>query len=289
MSGKKLVMCAFGMSFLVITGCRLENLSADHINMITQTLTATAKASRPITDEEEYYVGRAVVARIIAQYPLLKDNRLTGYVNRVGQAVVLSSDMPVLFNGYHFAILDSREVNAFAAPGGTILITKGMLDAVRNEDELAAVLAHEIAHVCHKDGISAIEKSRWTEAVTIIGTEAAKRYGPKEVAQLTKVFEGSIDDIFKTLVVNGYGQTQEYSADQTGMSYMAKTGYNAGALKDFLDHVVARGQNSESGLLKTHPATRDRIDNVVRNLPAEQGNTDMVRERAQRLARYLKS
>jgi hypothetical protein len=128
------------------------------LDTIKSTAETTQKAAREISDEEEYFVGRAVAARIISSYPLSVDESLTVYINKVGQAVALHSEKPYTYGGYHFALLDSDEVNAFACPGGTILITTGMLKTVRNEDELAAVLAHEIAHVNNRDGIAAIKK-----------------------------------------------------------------------------------------------------------------------------------
>ena len=120
-----------------------------------------------MTDQEEYYVGRAVAAMILGQYRLCNNERLTSYVNAVGQAAALSSDRPFTYGGYHFAVLESDEINALSCPGGIIFITRGMVQRARNEEELAAILAHEVAHVNHKDGLASIQKSRWVEAVTI--------------------------------------------------------------------------------------------------------------------------
>lgn len=263
-----------GAALFVLTGCNLAGLSgalpsglnAEHVALAAKSARAVSAASRPISDSEEYYVGRAVAARILATYPLLRNAKLTEYVNMVGQTVALNSEKPNTFGGYHFAILDSAEVNAFACPGGTILITRGMLRAARTEDELAAVLAHEVAHINHRDGIEAISKSRWTEALTIIGTETVKTYGSSDVARLTGIFEGSIDDVFKTLVVNGYGRSQEEDADRTALGYLAGAGYDPKALESFLIRLVAAGRGSSGGILKTHPATSDRLEIVRSNL-----------------------
>jgi predicted Zn-dependent protease len=262
-------------ALFVLTGCNLAGLSgalpsglnSEHVALAAKSVRAVSVASRSISDSEEYYVGRAVAARILATYPLLRNSRLTEYVNLVGQTVALNSEKPNTFGGYHFAVLDSAEVNAFACPGGTILITRGMLRSVRTEDELAAVLAHEVAHINHRDGIEAISKSRWTEALTIIGTEAVKTYGSSDVARLTGIFEGSIDDVFKTLVVNGYGRGQEEDADRTSLGYLSRAGYDPHALESFLSRLTATGQGASGGILKTHPATSDRLDVVRSNLP----------------------
>ena len=252
-----------------------------HLDTLTTTTTAAQKAARPISEEEEYYVGRAVAARILSTYPLVENKKLTEYVNTIGILLSLQSEKPYTHGGYHFAILNTDEMNAFACPGGIIFITKGMLKAARNEEELAAVLAHEIAHVNHRDGISSIKKSRWTEAVTIIGSKAAENYGPKELSKLTSIFEGSIDDIVKTLVVNGYGKSQEFSADKTALSFLTKAGYNAAALKDFLEK-QGSSKASEGGILKTHPGTSDRIDNIKGDLPSTGCDPALIKKREDR-------
>jgi len=231
-----------------------------NLGTITKAAKATEKAARPISEEEEYYVGRAVAARIVATYPLLKNPGLTEYVNSIGRTLSLHSEKPYTYGGYHFAILDSDEMNAFACPGGIIFITRGMLRAAENEEELAAVLAHEIAHINNRDGISSIKSSRWTEALTVIGSSAAKQYSSREVAQLVGIFEGSIDDIVKTLVVNGYSKSQEYAADKASIAIAQKAGYSSSALYDLLGRMA--GRSTEGGITKTHPDTSDRIDNI---------------------------
>ena len=230
--------------------------------MIASSVQTISKASRPLSDEEEYYVGRAVAARITSTYPLYRNSRLTEYLNLIGQTIVLHTDKPTTFGGYHFAILDSSEVNAFACPGGMILITRGMISSVRSEDELAAVLAHEVAHVIHRDGIAAIQSSRWSEALLVIGSNAAREFGPKDTAKLVSLFEGSIDDVFKTLVVNGYGRSQEKDADSAAMSYLAAAGYDQQGLVGYLKRLEEGGKGAKGGIFTTHPGTDDRLENV---------------------------
>jgi len=233
-----------------------------HLDTATKAAKEVSKAQRPISDEEEYYIGRAVAAKILSSYPLLEHRALTAYVNLVGQTMALHSDTPQTYGGYHFAILDTNEINAFACPGGTILITKGMIDATRNEDELAAVLAHEVAHIHNRDGIASIKSARRTEALTVMGTEAARSYTPAQVSQLVRIFEGSVEDVFKTLVVNGYGRSQEYQADETALRYLSRAGYNPASLRDFLLALAAQDTTTSGGILKTHPGTAERIENV---------------------------
>jgi predicted Zn-dependent protease len=275
-----------GLLLLALTvpaGCK--SLDEQDMDAIATVLGATARASRPISDSEEYYVGRAVAARILSTYPLLQDRRLTGYVNLVGQTVALHSDKPQTYNGYHFAVLDSTEINAFACPGGTIFITKGMLKEVRNEEELAAVLAHEVAHINERHGIEAIKKARWTEALTVIGTTAAEQYGSRDLQRLVDLFEGSIDDVFKTLVVNGYGQGQELEADRGALNYVTRAGYSPRGLLDFLTRLHAKQRGARGGsILSTHPGMDRRIEQARRQMPPSRMRESLVEKRTRRFA-----
>lgn len=250
------------MLCLLTTGFSFSDLTPERINAITSTIKSIGKAARQLSDDEEYYVGRAVAARLTATYPLYRNDRLTDYLNQIGQTIVLHTDKPTTFGGYHFAILDSPEINAFACPGGIILITRGMLSSVKSEDELAAVLAHEIGHIIHRDGVAAIQSSRWSEALLVIGSNAAREFGPKDTAKLVSLFEGSIDDVVKTLVVNGYGRDQEKAADAAAMGYLAAAGYDPQGLTGYLMRLEQAGKGSKGGILATHPGTAERLENV---------------------------
>lgn len=253
---------------LMMCGCKVGDLTPERIGMITSSVQTIGKAARPLSDDEEYYVGRAVAARITATYPLYRNSRLTDYLNLIGQTIALQTDKPATFGGYHFALLDSSEVNAFACPGGIILITRGMLSSVKSEEELAAVLAHEIAHIIHRDGIAAIQSSRWSEALLVIGSSAAKEFGSKDTARLVSLFEGSIDDVFKTLVVNGYGREQEKEADSAALGYLAAAGYDPQGLTGYLKRLEQGGRGAQGGIFTTHPGTDERLENVRQSASA---------------------
>jgi predicted Zn-dependent protease len=224
--------------------------------------TKAHEAARPITDSEEYYVGRAVAARILTKYKLSQNAKLTEYVNEVGNVVARKSTRPNPFRGYHFAVLDTGEINAFACPGGIIFITKGLIMTCKNEDQLAAVLAHEVAHVANKDGINSISKARWTEVWTAMGKEAVTMYGGSVAAGLVSLFEGTIDDVFKTIVVNGYSRQAEEAADAAAVTTLTRAGYDPTALVAVLTTMEAKGKGATSGIFKTHPATADRLAKV---------------------------
>jgi len=216
-------------------------------------------AARPLSDSEEYYLGRGVAARILAQYPLSNNEALTAYVNKVGQTVARHASGPQPYRGYHFAVLQGPTANSFACPGGIILVTEGMLRACANEDQLAAVIAHEVGHVVHRDGVNSISQARWTEVATTAGTEIAKQYGGT-VGKLVAQFEGAIDDVFKTVIVNSYSRAAEEQADLAGVAMLQKAGYNPAAMAAILEALRARG--GRGGMLGTHPDIADRLRNL---------------------------
>ena len=234
-------------------------------------------ASKEISDSEEYYLGRGVAARILSQNSLSKDQALNTYINEVGQTVAKKSTRPRTYKGYHFAVLESATPNSFACPGGIIFITKGMIKNCCNEEQLAAVLAHEVGHVANRDGISSISQARWTEVATTAGTEVAKQYGGS-IGQLVARFEGSIDDVFKTVIVNGYSRAAEENADRAGVEMMKRAGYNPAAMTDILTAMGSRG--GSGGILGTHPAVTDRVENI--KVIAQPANTQMEPARTKR-------
>lgn len=223
---------------------------------------AVGKTFQDITPEQEYYIGRAVAANVIMTYPPSRNEQLNYYVNTLGQTLALASDRPETFGGYHFLVLDSPEINAFAAPGGLILITRGMIRLCKTEDSLAAVLAHEIMHVSGKHGLRSIQNSRLTSAFTIIAGEAAKNYGPSQLNQLTEAFGGSITDITATLMKSGYSRELEREADKGAITILRRVGYDPGALVVMLTEMKKQLKPGGLDFAKTHPDPKDRIDDI---------------------------
>ncbi len=153
--------CAEVVQVGTVVGYGMGALTQQDKEAIDRLAIQTSKAVRPMTDQEEYYLGRAVAAAVLGQYRLYGSEPLTSYVDSIGQAVALASDRPSTYGGYQFVVLDNDEVNALSCPGGIIFITRGMVQKAKNEEELAAILAHEVAHVNHKDGLASIQRSRW--------------------------------------------------------------------------------------------------------------------------------
>jgi len=224
---------------------------------------AIIKSFADITEEEEYYIGRAVAANILSKYSVYNNQAVTQYINYVGNSVVFYSERPEIYAGYHFLILDVEEVNAFAAPGGFVFITKGLLKRCQDEEMLACVLAHEVGHICANHGLKSIKKSHLTEAFRLIGMQAVKKYGTQELTKLTGIFENVLGDIMKTLVERGYDRKYEYEADKLAVRIAVNTGYSPSGLKDFLETMVDDSSDvSGKGWFKTHPKANDRIARV---------------------------
>ena len=252
--------CAEVVSVGTTVGRQMGQISKEDKQKIDRMALDSEKAARPMTEQEEYYVGRAVAATILGKYSVYRNERLTRYINEVGQAVALASDRPFTYGGYRFAVLDTDEVNALACPGGIVFITRGMLKRAQNEEELSAILAHEVGHVNHKDGLGTIQRARWVQVVTLLGSEAAKKVSGAELAKLVSLFEGSVNDVVKTLIVSGYSREQEAAADSSAMTFMYRAGYDPYGLSDYLGKLSKEQTGGAGqGLFATHPGMTERL------------------------------
>ena len=262
------------------TGCEMVNqatalaadvaaaggvITPDQAESTKRVGTAVTKTFQDITPEQEYYVGRTVAATVLAQYKAYPADDLNGYLNRLGQALAQFSTKPETFGGYHFLALDSNDINAFAAPGGLILVTRGLLKCCQNEDELAAVLAHEIGHVEKVHGLRAIKTGRLNSALTILAVEAGKNLAGEQLAEVTKAFDESINDISGTLMNSGYSRKLEYEADAAAVAILKQAGYNPGALVAMLENMAKNWDASRKDFAATHPAPADRIKELQKS------------------------
>lgn len=223
---------------------------------------AADKTFKDITPEQEYYIGRSVGATIIQTYNVYDRADANDYLNRLGQSVARFSDMPETFRGYRFLILETDEVNAFAAPGGFIFISRGMIRLCQSEDDLAAVIAHEVGHVQHRHAVRAIKSSRLTSALTILALESAKNLGGSDLAEVTKAFEGSITDVTSTLMTGGYARGQEREADRAAVTILQRMGYRPSALVDVLARMDQVLKTDKRGFGSTHPPASSRIEEL---------------------------
>jgi predicted Zn-dependent protease len=256
---------------------------------VSNTGKAIASAAEDITPEQEYYIGRAVAANILKTYSLWGGRpALTAYLNRICNAIAINSSRPELYNGYHVAILDSKEINAFATSGGHIYLTRGLISAATTEDALAGVIAHELAHIQLQHSIKAIRTSRISHAIMVTGAAVAGVVSGYDMDEMTSIFDESVGEIFGTLVNNGYSQLQEYDADNKALSLLAGAGYNPSGLIDMLKELEKLEKVSTGGLNKTHPSADKRRASAERSMFFVSRVTDTSSHRKARFTAAVK-
>ncbi|MDX8402414.1 MAG: M48 family metalloprotease [Mariprofundaceae bacterium] len=217
-----------------------------------------ASALVPISDEQEVKLGRDVAARVIGRFGLERDARRTRYLNLVGLALAQRSDRPNL--PWRFAILATDDVNAYACPGGYVFVTRGALAMVRDEAELAAVLAHEISHVTQRHIIKALQQSK----LLAVGADIAAEAFDKGGELFRQMSDFAMDALFK-----GLKKEDEFDADRRALAWLNRLGYDWPAMHDVLRLLDERRKQGRAKVLaKTHPAPRERLRTLKR---AERG------------------
>jgi predicted Zn-dependent protease len=227
---------------------------------------AFESAQEKMTPEDDYYAGRAVAAGILKHYPVYTGNpELTRYLNKICLAIVINSRQPVLFNGYHVEILDTNEIGGFASPGGHIFLTRALVECAGSEDALAAVIAHEIAHIQLRHAAAIIENQRMVRDLTAAADRAAS-IAAKELsaAERAVLFRESVRETIDVLLKNGFTQAQEFDADAEAMALLAGAGYNPQGLIEILKVLDKSQKDHPGGFNATHPAPAWRIGNAER-------------------------
>lgn len=237
-----------------------------------------------ITPEQEYWIGRTVAALLIKSSKPYDNAKVNDYLNTLGQSLATASKIPDTFGGYHFLATETAEISAFAAPGGLILVSRGLLKCCKNENELAAVLAHEIAHIQERHGVRAIKKGRMTSSLVKTASKTVQAMTDSDVGQLAGAFEDCVNDIASTLVNGGYSKANEFEADAGAVEIMKAIGYNPVALRDMLQEMEKRVK-PEAGFGKTHPPAKDRIKKIEGLVKG----AAPVSEPAERQARFQKT
>lgn len=198
-----------------------------------------------ITEEEEVELGRQVSEKVRERYGVVQSAEVHKYVTLVGAVLVQASTRPNL--PWTFIVLDTDAVNAFAAPGGYVHITKGALAQIRSEAELAGVLGHELTHVTEKHTIAAIKKAK-TADLAVTATGKGGGFTEEFIKKATEQ------------IINGFGQKEELEADNKGITLANKAGYAPAGLSDFLTTLTERNKNAtaQNGLFASHPAMDER-------------------------------
>jgi len=221
------------------------------------------------SEDEEIELGLAVSNRIRARYGVAQDPEVTRYLSLVGMSVAAKSGRSNL--PWQWIILDTGAVNAFAAPGGYVHVTRGALAAMQSEAELASVLAHEVAHVTRKHTLKGLQKS--------MGMELAQNQAEYAVGS---TFFNAVADQAAKAVLAGFGQAEELEADQVALDVTSQVGYRALGLTNFLGTLnrINAGSTSKAGLFRSHPDTDERIKRANKQIKKEKlGDGVWVEER----------
>ena len=211
------------------------------------------KDLKPVDDKGEAEIGSGVAANLLGAAPLVQDDKLQAYVSRLGWWLAMQTERADL--PWRFGVLDSDTVNAFAAPGGYVFITRGLLLRMRNESELAGVLGHEIAHVLRRHHLNAIQKSARTSLMADLASLAASS---SEHAALAEKAIGAGTELY----ARGLDKDDEFEADRMGVVIAARAGYDPYGLPAVLQTLeAANAQDSNLALMfKTHPAPQQRLE-----------------------------
>ena len=176
----------------------------------------------PISDEDEVKLGRSVAARVIARFGIdYTRPKATYYISVLGTMIAQRSDRPDMI--YHFAILDTDDVNAYACPGGFVFITRGLLQTVKDEAELGSALAHEIAHITERHIVKSLQHSRVMKVGAQVAADAFTHGGPL----FDKMIDHATDSLFQ-----GLKKSDEFEADAKALVYLDRVGYDYNAMFD---------------------------------------------------------
>lgn len=228
--------------------------------------------------QKEREIGRNVAATVAGRWPVMNNAALNDYVNMVGTVVAQQSprytEVP-----FRFAVLDTAEINAFAAPGGYIFVTRGALEVMENEAELAGVLAHEVAHVDQRHVLESMRKANMLQ-------------GARSEADLDGFLMDQLAGQLTSLIFTGLAAPDEMESDSLGMLYAAAAGYRPDGLLSFVRKLQS-GENNERrrGLLAdlkaTHPDAAGRIAALERQAAAASLNVASGQLLADRFRRHV--
>jgi predicted Zn-dependent protease len=228
------------------------------INRLVNTVKNVGQALKEIDEPQEIEIGRDMAARLLGAAPLVKDEALQRYVNDVGRWLASQTERPDL--PWHFGVMDAPQLNAFAVPGGTIFVTRGLVAHMKSEAELAGVLAHEIGHVLRKHHLKAIQKGAQT---ALAGDALSTALKNNNAAARDKLISLGTE-----MYSRGLDKDDELEADRLGVVIAARGGYYSYGLPTVLQTLQAMNpQDSSLALMfKTHPAPGARLDALAEKM-----------------------
>ena len=204
------------------------------------------------SEQEEIAIGRQIAGNILGASPLVKDDKLQQYVNRVGRWVASQSERPDL--NWHFGVIASNDINAFATPGGYIFVTQGLYRQLGSEAELAGVLGHEIGHVIRKHHLKILQQS---QLIDLGGKLLSKQVGDN--ANVQKLIGSGAEIAARSLDKNA-----EFEADRIAVVLAGRAGYDPFGIVSVLQDIaeVSKNEGSVALLFKTHPHPNERLDQL---------------------------
>lgn len=242
---------------------------------VTDFLTKGMKSFSDIPQDKEIQIGKDLSAGLLGATPLVDDPVVQNYVNQIGRWLALQTERPDL--PWTFAVIDTDTVNAFAAPGGYVFVTRGLFLMLRNEAELAGVIGHEISHVLRRHHLVAIEKQMRASLATDM-TSMLVNYD----SQMVDALVGAGMQLY----AKGLDRDDEFEADRMGVVVAARSGYDAYGLPAMLMTLNSRGESDQnlSFLFSTHPPTIDRLGQLDQEM---QGRMDQYSGAAGQTQRFL--
>ncbi|MCM2328154.1 MAG: M48 family metalloprotease [Lysobacter sp.] len=229
------------------------------------------EATKEYTVEEEVALGEGISAGFLGAIRLHPDERLQRYVNRVGRWLASQTERADL--PWTFGVIDTEVINAFAMPGGTVVVSHGLVKRLASESELAGVLAHEIAHVLKKHQLSAIQSDAgWSAAATgakAVAADQIGRRGGDVLGLKSQLANAGVDLVKDGLFLRPLDRSMEYEADRLGVVVAARGGYDPYGFVAVLT-MLAQVKPDESGAsitFSTHPAPADRLAELEKVMP----------------------
>ena len=252
----------------------LATPAAAQFDKIGKGISVAAKANDAIyTEAEKQQLGAEVSANIRKKFGVVQDPAVHRYVTLVGAVLARVSKKPDY--PWRFIVLDTDAVNAFAAPGGYVHITKGCLALIANESELAGVLGHELTHVVEDHTIKALSKAGFVDTAA----SASGKGG--------EITAGLVNQV-TSIALQGFGRGEELESDHDGLGLAAKAGYQPDGLRTFLQRLTDRNKNSteKRGLFASHPAMQERLDKLAAQEKKERASTVTLEARYQQFISY---
>jgi predicted Zn-dependent protease len=240
------------------------------INKTIETTKKFQEANKEFSVEDEINLGHGVTAGVLGATKLHADQNLQRYVNRVGKWLAMHSDRADL--PWSFGVIDTDTINSFAMPGGAVLVSHGLVKRLANESELAAVLAHEIAHVVKKHQLNAIQSSMTSDVWAGLGKDAAGqaigRRGGDAFGLKNAAAGAGLEAVKNGVFLRPLDRGMEYDADRLAVVIAARSGYDPYGMAAVLSMLAqVKGDGSGAAIFDTHPAASDRMAELEKFMP----------------------